>query len=332
MMWSLGALLIGFIIDMLAGDPHGFPHPVILIGKLIAVLEKLFRRWFPKSKTGERLAGLVLWILVCAVSLAVPALILWGLKAVTPWLAMAAESIMCWQILAARSLKTESMKVWTALKQGSVEKARYAVSMIVGRDTKTLDEAGITRATVETIAENTSDGVIAPLLFMAVGGAPLGFLYKAVNTMDSMLGYTDPPYTNIGLVPAWADDIFNYIPARISALLMLLAGRIMDIRGPWNRKGIWFDVKNGWRIFKRDRYKHASPNSAQTESVCAGMLRVQLAGDAWYHGVLHRKPFIGDPLREIETEDIPRTCSLIYATAVTALLIFGILKLLVIIL
>jgi len=332
MMWSLGALLIGFIIDMLAGDPHGFPHPVILIGKLIAVLEKLFRRWFPKSKTGERLAGLVLWILVCAVSLAVPALILWGLKAVTPWLAMAAESIMCWQILAARSLKTESMKVWTALKQGSVEKARYAVSMIVGRDTKTLDEAGITRATVETIAENTSDGVIAPLLFMAVGGAPLGFLYKAVNTMDSMLGYTDPPYTNIGLVPAWADDIFNYIPARISALLMLLAGRIMDIRGPWNRKGIWFDVKNGWRIFKRDRYKHASPNSAQTESVCAGMLRVQLAGDAWYHGVLHRKPFIGDHLREIETEDIPRTCSLIYATAVTALLIFGILKLLVIIL
>jgi len=332
MMWSLGALLIGFIIDMLAGDPHGFPHPVILIGKLIAVLEKLFRRWFPKSKTGERLAGLVLWILVCAVSLAVPALILWGLKAVTPWLAMAAESIMCWQILAARSLKTESMKVWTALKQGSVEKARYAVSMIVGRDTKTLDEAGITRATVETIAENTSDGVIAPLLFMAVGGAPLGFLYKAVNTMDSMLGYTDPPYTNIGLVPAWADDIFNYIPARISALLMLLAGRIMDIRGPWNRKGIWFDVKNGWRIFKRDRYKHASPNSAQTESVCAGMLRVQLAGDAWYHGVLHRKPFIGDPLREIETEDIPRTCSLMYATAVTALLIFGILKLLVIIL
>ncbi len=332
MMWSLGALLIGFIIDMLAGDPHGFPHPVILIGKLIAVLEKLFRRWFPKSKTGERLAGLVLWILVCAVSLAVPALILWGLKAVTPWLAMAAESIMCWQILAARSLKTESMKVWTALKQGSVEKARYAVSMIVGRDTKTLDEAGITRATVETIAENTSDGVIAPLLFMAVGGAPLGFLYKAVNTMDSMLGYTDPPYTNIGLVPAWADDIFNYIPARISALLMLLAGRIMDIRGPWNRKGIWFDVKNGWRIFKRDRYKHASPNSAQTESVCAGMLRVQLAGDAWYHGVLHRKPFIGDPLREIEAEDIPRTCSLMYATAVTALLIFGILKLLVIIL
>ena len=185
---------------------------------------------------------------------------------------------------------------------------------------------------METIAENTSDGVIAPLLFMAVGGAPLGFLYKAVNTMDSMLGYTDPPYTNIGLVPAWADDIFNYIPARISALLMLLAGRIMDIRGPWNRKGIWFDVKNGWRIFKRDRYKHASPNSAQTESVCAGMLRVQLAGDAWYHGVLHRKPFIGDPLREIEAEDIPRTCSLMYATAVTALLIFGILKLLVIIL
>ena len=153
MMWSLGALLIGFVIDMLVGDPNGFPHPVILIGKLISVLEKLFRRWFPKSRTGERLAGLVLWILVCAVSLAVPALILWGLKAITPWLAMAAESIMCWQILAARSLKTESMKVCHALKQGSLEKARYAVSMIVGRDTKTLDKAGITRATVETIAE-----------------------------------------------------------------------------------------------------------------------------------------------------------------------------------
>ena len=182
--------------------------------------------------------------------------------------------------------------------------------MIVGRDTQTLDDAGVTRAAVETVAENCSDGVVAPLLFMAFGGAPLGFLYKGVNTMDSMLGYVEPPYTNIGFFPAKLDDVFNYLPARISALLMLLAGVILGLDG-----------RNGWRIFRRDRYKHASPNSAQTESVCAGLMGLRLAGDAWYHGVLHKKEYIGDPLREIVHGDIPLACRLMTATAVIAFVI-----------
>lgn len=321
MKWSLFALLIGFILDFLLGDPAGIPHPVIGIGKLISYLEKQFRARFPKTEKGERHAGILLWIVTVLVSTGIPILLLWLCHLVTPWLRLVVESIMCWQILAAKSLRTESMKVYNALRRRNLEKARYAVSMIVGRDTEQLDDKGIIRAAVETVAENTSDGVIAPLFYMAIGGAPLGFLYKAVNTMDSMLGYTDPPYTNIGFFPAKADDIFNLIPARLSALLMLAGGWILRIIGFGN-----YDVGNGWRIFKRDRYKHASPNSAQTESACAGLLRVRLAGNAWYHGVLHKKPYIGDPMREIELKDIPRTCSLMYAAAIVGLVIFCAIK------
>lgn len=219
---------------------------------------------------------------------------------------------MCWQILATKSLRTESMKVHEALVSGDVEGARFAVSMIVGRDTARLDAPGMARAAVETVAENTSDGVVAPMLFLAIGGAPLGFFYKAVNTMDSMLGYVEPPYKDIGLIPAKLDDFFNFLPARISAVLMLAAGFLLG-----------FPVKNGWKIFRRDRFRHASPNSAQTESVCAGLLGLRLAGDAWYHGVLHKKEYIGDPIRQIEPEDIRRACRLLYGTAVLALLLFG---------
>ena len=210
------------------------------------------------------------------------------------------------------------MKVYDALISGDIEKSRYAVSMIVGRDTAGLDDLGVTRAAVETVAENTSDGVVAPLLFLAIGGAPLGFFYKAVNTMDSMLGYVEMPYKNIGLVPARMDDVMNFFPARFSALLMLCAGWLLKL-----------DVKNGWRIFRRDRFHHASPNSAQTESVCAGLLGLRLAGDAWYHGVLHRKKYIGDALREIEYADIRRSCHLLYATGILALIICGGIKLLI---
>ena len=321
MKWSLMALVIGFIIDFFVGDPHGFPHPIILIGKLIAALEKGLRRLFPATPRGERTAGAVLWVLTAGLSAAVPALILILCHQISPWLRLAAESIMCWQILAARALERESMKVYTALESGDIAASRYAVSMIVGRDTAALDDAAVTRAAVETVAENTSDGVVAPLLFLAIGGAPLGFFYKAVNTMDSMLGYTDPPFTHIGLVPAKADDIVNYLPARLSALLMLAAGFLMGL-----------DVKSGWQIYCRDRHNHASPNSAQTEAMCAGLLGLRLAGDAWYHGVLHRKPFIGDPVREIRHDDIPRTCRLMYLTALLALLLCGGVKLVLILL
>ena len=316
-MRSLCALFLGFGIDLIVGDPHSIPHPVIFIGKLISAIEKVVRKIFPKTVRGENVAGGVLWLLVVVISTAVPALFLWLCYGLNTWLGLALESIMCWQILATKSLKDESMKVYDALKTGDIEKSRYAVSMIVGRDTANLDDKAVARAAVETVAENTSDGIVAPMLYLAIGGAPLGFFYKAVNTMDSMLGYVEMPYKNIGLVPAKMDDVMNVIPSRLSALIMLLAGWLLKL-----------NVKNGWKIFKRDRFNHASPNSAQTESVCAGLLGLRLAGDAWYHGELHQKKFIGDALREIEYEDIKRACRLLYATAVLSLILFGGLKLL----
>ena len=318
MIWSLCALMIGFCIDLILGDPHCIPHPVVFIGKLISLTEKGMRKLFPKTVKGENAAGLLIWIIVTAVSTALPLGILWLCHMVSPWLRLAVESIMCWQILATKSLKDESMKVFSALETGDIQKSRYAVSMIVGRDTAELSDAAITRATVETVAENTADGIVAPMLFTAIGGAPLGFFYKAVNTMDSMLGYVEMPYKNVGLIPAKMDDFMNFIPARLSAFLMLAAGWLIRM-----------DVKNGYRIFKRDRFNHASPNSAQTESVCAGLLGLQLAGDAWYHGVLHKKKYIGDPIREITHRDIPNACRLLYATAGLTLVICTGLKLLI---
>ena len=319
MKWSLLALLVGFCVDLLIGDPHSIPHPVVGIGKLISFLEKGLRRLFPKTDGGEIAAGGVLWVLVAVICTALPAGILFLCHRISPWLRLVTESIMCWQILATKSLKDESMKVYMALESGDLEESRHAVSMIVGRDTARLDDAGVTRAAVETVAENTSDGVVAPMLFLALGGAPLGFFYKAVNTMDSMLGYVEPPYKNIGLIPAKMDDAANFLPSRLSALLMLAAGFLLGLDG-----------KNGWRIFRRDRFNHASPNSAQTESVCAGLLGVRLAGDAWYHGVLHQKKYIGDDTRDITHRDILLACRLLYMTAFLNLLLCVFVKLLMI--
>jgi len=315
MKWSLFALVTGFCIDLAVGDPHALPHPVVWIGRLIAALEKCFRRLLPKTKGGEIAAGACIWLVTAVLSAGIPVLILYFAQKCSVWLRFALESVMCWQILATKSLADESMKVFSALKTGTLQDAQTAVSMIVGRDTARLDADGVARAAVETVAENTSDGVIAPLFYLALGGAPLGFLYKAVNTMDSMLGYVEPPYQNVGLVPAKLDDVFNFLPARISALLMLLAGTILRM-----------DVKNGLKIFKRDRYHHASPNSAQTESVCAGLLGLRLAGDAWYHGVLHKKAYIGDAVRPIEPNDIPRACRLMRMTALLALVLAAAVK------
>lgn len=304
------AMLLGFLLDCLLGDPRTIPHPVVCMGKLISWLEKAFRALFPKTKLGENLAGGCIWLVTVAVSFLIP----WGLLKlagmVSPWLRLLLQAIFCWQVLAAKSLRQESMKVYEALKTGTIEDARHAVSMIVGRDTQALDADAVTRAAVETVAENCSDGVIAPMLYFALGGGPLAFAYKAVNTMDSMLGYVEPPYQNVGLVPARMDDVCNYLPARISGIMMLLAGGLLGL-----------NFRNGWKIFLRDRYNHASPNSAQTESVCAGLLGLRLAGDAWYHGVLHKKKYIGDALRPITPEDIPLSDRLMYATAVLTLVI-----------
>lgn len=233
---------------------------------------------------------------------------------VSPAAGFLLETFWCYQLLAANSLKKESMHVFDRLKNGTLDEARYAVSMIVGRDTQSLSKEAIIRAAVETVAENTSDGVVAPMFFMAIGGAPLMFLYKGINTMDSMLGYKNEKYLYFGRCAAKLDDLANYVPARLSAWLMILAAPFVRL-----------DAKEAMRIYKRDRRNHASPNSAQTESVMAGALHIQLAGDAWYFGKLYKKPTIGDPIRPVQTEDIQRAGHLLYAaSALTAIVFAGI--------
>lgn len=303
------SLMAGLVLDLFFGDPQGFPHPVILIGRVISVSEHAFRRIFPKNKAGERACGVCVWLLTSSLSFAVPFLILYLCRREGPLLYTTVQSFMVYQILAVKSLRDESMKVKRFAERGEVENTRKAVSMIVGRDTRYLDRPGMIRATVETVAENTADGVAAPVFYILIGGAPLGFLYKAVNTMDSMLGYTDPPYTHVGWFPAKMDDILNFLPSRICAALMLLSGAMLHM-----------DFRRGVRIFKRDRFNHASPNSAQTESAAAGLLGLRLAGDAVYHGVLHKKPFIGDGIRAIEAEDITRANRLMTLTALLCVL------------
>lgn len=313
------ACAAGFILDLILGDPAWLYHPVRLIGALISLLEAWCRRLCGDSERKLLWAGGILWILVLAVSTGVPLFLLWAAGLVHPYLRFALECFWCWQILAVKSLKTESMKVYDELKKDDLPAARKAVSMIVGRDTERLDEAGVAKAAVETVAENTSDGVVAPLLFLMLGGAPLGFAYKAINTMDSMIGYKDEKYLYIGRVAAKADDVVNYIPARMSALFMIAAAFLTGLDG-----------RQAWKIFWRDRYNHASPNSAQTEAVCAGALRIRLAGDAYYFGKLYKKKYIGDPLQEVTPEDIPRAARLLYGTAWLAMFVFGVVRFLIV--
>ena len=320
-MLTVAAVVAGFLLDALLGDPRRIPHPIVAMGNAIAWLEPRLRAAFPDTPSGARRAGVVLVAVLCAGSFGATWCLIAVAGLVHPLLGFAVETWLCYQALAACELRRQSMRVVRELTREGLPAARRAVGMIVGRDTERLDEPGVARAAVETVAENTSDGVIAPLFYLALGGAGLGFFYKAVNTMDSMLGYVEPPYKNIGLIPAKLDDVFNFIPARLSALFLLAAGVLLHL-----------DVKNGWQMFKRDRYKHASPNSAQTESVCAGLLGLRLAGEAWYHGVLHKKDYIGDAKREIELEDIPRAGRLMYLTAVLALAVFGAGKALLIVL
>ena len=312
MCYHIFAFIAGFVLDLLIGDPHFIPHPVRLIGSLISFLDKRLNCDDGYNISEKKInlikykRGMLLAFTVIFATFAMSVIIIVAAYSINLYAGVIAEAVMTWQILATKCLRVESMRVYDALKTDGVDAGRRAVSMIVGRDTSVLDAAGVTRAAVETIAENTSDGVIAPMLYTAIGGPVLGFVYKAVNTMDSMLGYKNDKYMYFGRFAARLDDVVNFIPARISAYLMIAAAFI---------GGRQFDGKNAYRIFKRDRFNHASPNSAQTESVCAGALRVQLAGDAVYFGMLVKKKYIGDGLREIEYEDIKRANRLMYITA-----------------
>lgn len=305
----------GFALDLLLGDPERVPHPVVYMGRAISALEKTLRRLFPKTDKGELAAGAVLAAVMSAGTLAVTALVCFALGKVHPALRWAAEIIWCWQALAMRGLKKETMMVRDKLDHDTLDAARRQVSRVVGRDTDALSAEGVTKAAVETVAENFSDGVIAPLFWMLIGGAPLALCYKAINTMDSMVGYKNEKYLYFGRVAARLDDLANLVPARISAVLLILAAALCG-----------YDAKNAYKIWRRDRRKHQSPNSAQTEAAMAGALGVRLAGPASYFGVMHEKPFIGDALRPIETEDIARANRLMYAGSFLGLFIFSALR------
>ncbi len=318
---SAVALLIGYVLDLIIGDPHGWWHPVQGIGWFITAFEKLLRRTVCKKRSeeatpecvekSELTAGILLVILVLAVSVLIPTALLLIAYRIHFGAGFVLEVIMCYALLATKSLRTESIKVYTALRDQGLPEGRKAVSMIVGRDTENLTETGVVKAAVETVAENASDGVIAPMFYMAIGGPVLGFFYKAVNTMDSMVGYKNDKYMYLGRAAAKLDDVMNFIPSRLCAVFMIAVSGICGE-----------SRKDGARIFKRDRFNHASPNSAQTEAVMAGALQIQLAGDAWYFGQLHRKKTIGDDMRAVEPEDIVRANRLLYGTSVFGLIVF----------
>ena len=302
------AVLGGFVLDLLFGDPAWLPHPVVYMGRAISALERRLRARLPRTPQGELLGGAILAFCLPVGTFLLTSLVCLGAAALSPWLGLAVQMFWCGQALAAKGLVQESTKVYAELKKGSLPAARKAVSRIVGRDTEALTAEGVTKAAVETVAENASDGVIAPLLYMLLGGAPLALTYKAINTMDSMVGYKNEKYLYFGRAAAKLDDVANYIPSRLAALLWIMAAA-------FTRN----DAKGAWRIWRRDRRNHASPNSAQTESACAGALGVQLAGPAYYFGEYYPKPTIGDPLRPIEPEDILRADRMMYVASGFAL-------------
>ena len=311
-MMTLGAIVAGFILDLIFGDPHWLPHPICLIGNLIGFLEKNLRRLLAPGKTALLLGGALMVVIVLSLSYAVPYAVLMLAEQVNPWLRFALETIMFYQIFATKCLRDESMKVYTALHNNDLEDARVKLSWIVGRDTKELTAEEVTKGAVETVAENTADGIIAPMFYMFIGGAPLAFLYKGINTMDSMVGYKNDKFLYFGRCAAKLDDVANLIPARITGILMILASYFLNM-----------NAAGAWKIFWRDRYNHLSPNSAMTESVTAGALNIQLGGDHYYFGKLVHKDTIGDNIRPVVAEDIVAVNNLLYMTAVISLLLFS---------
>lgn len=299
-------------MDLIFGDPHWLPHPICLIGNMIGFLERNLRKLLVPNPTALLAGGALMVIIVLVVSFAVPYYILQLAEAVSPWLRFGLETIMFYQIFATKCLRDESMKVFTALDNNDLADARVKLSWIVGRDTKNLSAEEVTKGAVETVAENTADGIIAPMLYMFLGGAPLAFLYKGINTMDSMVGYKNDKYLYFGRCAAKLDDLANLIPARIAGLVMIIAAFLVGLNGP-----------GAWKIFWRDRYHHLSPNSAMTESVTAGALNIQLGGDHYYFGKLVHKETIGDDIRPVCPQDIMQANRLLYMTAVVSLILFA---------
>lgn len=320
--WMALSVILGFLLDLLFGDPEQLPHPIVWIGKAISGSEKILRKIFPKNSKSERIAGCIVALVIPAMSFLISGCILWIALVRNPPFCFFLHTFWAYQILATKCLKQESRKVYDVLQTHDLEKSRKQIARLVGRDTSQLSEEEIIKACIETVAENTSDGVTAPLFYLLIGGVPLGFWYKAVNTLDSMVGYRNPEYRYFGTASAKLDDFANFIPSRLCACMMLLAVKLSG-------KSQKLNVSSAWRIFKRDRKNHLSPNSAQTESVAAGALEIQLGGTHSYFGEIIEKPTIGDPIRTAQPEDILRMNKILLWTAVLSLILLSFAKILI---
>lgn len=310
------SIYIGYIIDLIIGDPYSFPHPVIYIGKLIKIVENNIRKIF-KDEKHLKLAGFILWFITVGLTYLITYLII-RISKFSMITFFIVNSFIIYTTLATKCLKDEAVKIYNILKSGDIKESRKQLSYIVGRDTSNLNEAEIIRATVETVAENTVDGIISPMFYAFIGGAPLAMAYKAVNTLDSMVGYKNEKYINLGFASAKIDDIANYIPARICVIFMTLASFVLR-----------FDYKRCFKIAIRDRKNHKSPNCAYSEGAVAGALGIQLGGTNIYFGKPVYKPTIGDKDREIEIEDIKKTNKIMYISSILSLIIFTIIFLLI---
>ncbi|TCO79501.1 adenosylcobinamide-phosphate synthase CbiB [Marinisporobacter balticus] len=307
-------ITIGYIADLIWGDPYCLPHPIIFVGRGIKNIEKILRR-FCKSNDHEKLIGVFLTIIVVSTAYLIPFSLIYSAKLIHPYIGYGIECFLIFQILAAKSLDIESRKVLLQLENGNIHEARKYLSYIVGRETSQLNEEEIVRATIETVAENTTDGIIAPLFYIILGGAPLGMAYKAANTLDSMVGYKNERYLYFGWASAKFDDLLNYIPARLTAFFMIIVSFALK-----------YDWKNCIKIIKRDRRNHKSPNCAYPESAVAGALGIQIGGINTYFGQKVYKPTIGDPLKVLEKEDINRSIQMMYGTSFVSFMVFIILK------
>ncbi len=294
-------IIIGYILDLIIGDPQNPYHPIRGVGNVAKLSENVFRKLLKKHL---KLAGAITWITVVLIIFFINFILIKLLGRISPYVAMAYEAIAIYFCLSTKALKVEGLKVIKYLKEDNIDKARHQLSYIVGRDTDKLDEEGITRAVVETIAENMSDGIIAPLFFAGIGGAPLIFAYKAVNTMDSMFGYKNDKYMEFGYFPAKLDDVFNYIPARISAYLIIISAFLLRL-----------DYKNAFKIYNRDKSNHTSPNSAHPESAVAGALDIRLGGANYYFGKLVKKPEIGDGIKKITVDSVDMVNKILYLSS-----------------
>jgi len=302
----------GYIADLIFGDPYWMPHPIRLIGTLINKTEEVIRK-FVKSDVALKIGGVALLFIVVTASFVVPFLLLKGAYVLSPYMAVALEAIMVYQILATKCLDVETAKVRTKLESDDLGGARAAIAMLVSRDTEQMDREDIVKASVETMTENIVDGIISPMFYIAIGGAPLGFAFKAVNTLDSMVGYKNEKYLNLGWASAKFDDVVNYIPARITAGLVIVASAFIGL-----------DFKNAFKILVRDKKNHSSPNSPLSEAPAAGALRIQLGGKACYFGEVSQKPTMGDPLEEPSVKHIIKASQLMYATSFIGIVLLSV--------